>query len=247
MRRDPKSGSANTPKDREAARQHVEQLLAIGGGLPVLAHRDIGDILPQLQLELGADAALLVEVCGVEPSGPQGFDVRACRPAQPSIEPIRAYPGIAIRVGVGYRPVHQGEEQVPAPLVWRRLIGPSAQNDAKIQLLEVYFHTGAPQLVRSHQRELAERRDIGWRNNDDRLALITCACQRLCYGRMIARPAQDFDPGIIGKRCSRPEETDAVAPKRRIGAGQHCHSLSLVDRPTTPDARPRYRKGDASD
>ena len=40
------SCSANTPEDRKASEQYVEQILAIGGGLPILAHRNVGHVLP---------------------------------------------------------------------------------------------------------------------------------------------------------------------------------------------------------
>src|SRR6516225_4564917 len=106
---------------REAAGLHIEQILAIGGGLPVFAHRNVRNILPQLHLELDADPPLLVQVAGVEPGGSQGFDARARRPAIKGGQPIRTYPLIAIGVGVRNRSVEKEEERVPAALVRRRL------------------------------------------------------------------------------------------------------------------------------
>src|SRR6516165_7960938 len=50
---------------REAAGLHIEQILPVGGGLPIFAHRDVRQVLPQLQLD--ADAPLLVDLAGVEP------------------------------------------------------------------------------------------------------------------------------------------------------------------------------------
>ena len=41
---------------------------------------------------------------------------------------------------------------------------------------------------------------------------------------------QDIDPGVVSKRCSATEETNAVPPKSRIGAGDRCHRLGLIDR-----------------
>src|SRR5215472_10155211 len=38
--------SADAVENRETAGQHVEQILAIGGGLPVFAHRNVGHVLP---------------------------------------------------------------------------------------------------------------------------------------------------------------------------------------------------------
>jgi hypothetical protein len=35
--------------------------------LPIFAHRDVGNILPQLRLKLGADPPLLINASGVEP------------------------------------------------------------------------------------------------------------------------------------------------------------------------------------
>ena len=82
--------SADPPKDGEAAGEHVEQILAIGGGLPIFAHRNVGHILPQLQLQLGADPPLFIQTGSVEPSSAQGFDALARRPADPSGKPIRS-------------------------------------------------------------------------------------------------------------------------------------------------------------
>jgi hypothetical protein len=62
--------SADTPKHWKTAGQHVEQILPIGGGLPIFAHRNVGHILPQLHLQLRAYPPLLVDVAGVEPGGP---------------------------------------------------------------------------------------------------------------------------------------------------------------------------------
>src|SRR5215472_19271062 len=85
---------------RKAAGQHVEQIFAIGGRLPIFAHRDVGHVLPQLQLELGANPPLRVEVAGVEPGAAQCFDPRARRPAIPGGKPIGAYQIVAVGVGV---------------------------------------------------------------------------------------------------------------------------------------------------
>jgi hypothetical protein len=74
-------GSANPIEDRKAAGHHVKQILAVGGGLPIFAHRNVGHVLPQLHLQIGTDPPLLVEITGVEPGGPQGLDARAGRPA----------------------------------------------------------------------------------------------------------------------------------------------------------------------
>jgi hypothetical protein len=43
--------SADAIEDREAARQYVEQIFPIGGGLPIFAHRNVRHVLPQLHLE----------------------------------------------------------------------------------------------------------------------------------------------------------------------------------------------------
>jgi len=83
-------GSADPIEYREAAGQHVEQILPIGGGLRIFAHRNIWNILPQLHLELSTDPPLLIEAAGVQPRGSQSFDGRARRPAIPGCEPVRS-------------------------------------------------------------------------------------------------------------------------------------------------------------
>ena len=83
-------GSANPIEYREKAGQHVEQILPMGGGLPIFAHRNIRNVLPQLHLQLGADPPLFINVAGVEPGGAQGFDSRARRPPNESREPVSA-------------------------------------------------------------------------------------------------------------------------------------------------------------
>ena len=65
--RDLSSRSANPVEDSEAAGKNIEQIFAIGSGLPIFAHRDVGHVLPQLHLQLGTDPPLLVEAGGVEP------------------------------------------------------------------------------------------------------------------------------------------------------------------------------------
>ena len=66
--------SANPPKHRKGAGQHVEQIFAVGGGLPIFAHRNVGHVLPELHLKLGADPLLLIEAAGIEPGTTQRFD-----------------------------------------------------------------------------------------------------------------------------------------------------------------------------
>src|SRR6516164_1165019 len=92
--------TSNAIEDREAARQHVDQILAVSGGLPVFAHWNVRNILPKLHLELRANPPLLIEASRVEPGGAQGFDARARRPTNEGREPIGADPHVAIRVGV---------------------------------------------------------------------------------------------------------------------------------------------------
>src|ERR1700737_1295398 len=101
------SSSADTIKGREAARYNVDQILSMRSFLPILTHRNVGYVLPQLHLQLGADTLLFVETGSVEPGSAQRFDALARRPAVEAGEPVRANHGVAIRVGVRERPVHQ--------------------------------------------------------------------------------------------------------------------------------------------
>src|ERR1700719_2489523 len=105
--------SADAIEDREAAGQHVEQIIPIGGGLPIFAHRNVRHVLPELHLQFGADPPLLVNVAGVEPGGAQRFNTRARRPAVEGREPVRSDPVIAVRVGARGRSVDGLNGEVP--------------------------------------------------------------------------------------------------------------------------------------
>src|SRR6266436_3311988 len=101
----------------KAAGQHVEQILPVSGGLPIFAHRNVGYVLPQLHLQLDTDPSLLIQAAGVEPRSAQGFDARAHRPAVEGGEPVSAYPGVAIGVGVWVRSIEEeGKNQFVRPL-----------------------------------------------------------------------------------------------------------------------------------
>jgi hypothetical protein len=183
-----------------------------------------------VHLQLDADVPLLVETAGVQPRGTQGFDARTRRPAIPGGQHIRAYPNVSIRVGVGDRPVEQPEESVPAPLIRRPLILPLAHRGAQLHLVQIDIHAGAAQLVGPREPKRKDRLDIGWGDDNDRFAVITGTGQRLPDRRVIARPPQDFDPGIVGKRRPGGEQADAVVPKSPIGTGDRSHCLGLIDR-----------------
>src|SRR6516165_10967094 len=164
---------ANARKDCEAAGQRVEQIFAIGGKLPVFAHRNVGHVLPQLHLKLDTDPPLLVEGAGLQPGGPQGFDVWASRPAVEGRQPVCPDHGIAVRVGVRERSVDKPKKCVPAALVRRRLILPLAGRGGLFHLLQVHIHAGAAQLVGPGEPKRTDRLDIGWGDDNDRFAVIT--------------------------------------------------------------------------
>src|SRR6202022_4882277 len=159
----------------------------------------------------------------VEPSGAQGFEAWAHRPTSERREPIGAYPLVPKGVGVRDRSVEKRKKHVPAPLVRRCLIEPSADRGAELHLLQVYIHPGAAQLIGSGQGQSANWLDVGRGQDDDLFAVIAGAHQRLPNRRVVAWTAQDVDPGIVGKWRSGAEEPDAVAPQRTIDAGDRGH------------------------
>jgi hypothetical protein len=158
-------------------------------------------------------------------------------------EPVGAYQEVAIRVGVRDRSVEESKERAPSTLVRRGLILPSADGGSQFHLLHVYIHPGAAQLIYSRQGLRANLLDVGRNNDDDLFTVIASARQRLPNCRVIARPAQDFDPGIIGKRRSVGEETDAVVPELAIGANDRSHCLGVIDRAERRLAHPHIIEG----
>jgi hypothetical protein len=94
--------------------------------LPILAHRNVRHIFPQLHLQFGTNPPLLIDAAGVEPGGAQRFDAQARRPAIPGGESVRSNYKVAIRVDVRDRSVEKPKECVPAALApWRRDAGPN--------------------------------------------------------------------------------------------------------------------------
>jgi len=69
-------GRAHAVESREAAGQDSGQALAGGTCLPVLAHRDERHVFPELLLQIGADALLLLQIGRGEPGGAKFL---ACR------------------------------------------------------------------------------------------------------------------------------------------------------------------------
>src|SRR5207253_5734920 len=97
-------------------------ILPVRGFLPVLAHRDVGHIVPELHLQLAADPLLLVEGGRIEPGRPQRLDAFAGWPPIKGGETIRSYQRISIRMRVGERPIHERTEYIPAALFRRLLV-----------------------------------------------------------------------------------------------------------------------------
>src|SRR5207237_6488449 len=78
------SSSAHPIERREATGQYVDQFFPVRRRLPIFAHRDERHVLPDLFLQLGADAPLLVHIGSVQPSGAQLLDAGAGRPTVPA-------------------------------------------------------------------------------------------------------------------------------------------------------------------
>jgi hypothetical protein len=84
------------------------------------------------------------------------------RDDQPSIrsgEPMGVDQIVAVRAGVGSRPVDKRKEGVPAAFVRRRLLLPLAECGAQL-LRRVYIHPGS-QLIDARQRRCSNFLDIG--------------------------------------------------------------------------------------
>src|SRR3954447_14043299 len=162
----------DAPEGGEAARDDAGQVLAVGGGLPVFAHRDERRVLPDLHLHLAGDALLLRGIAGVEPGGAQFLDLRARRPAVPAGLAVGPHRLVAERVGVRDRAVDHREEDVPAALVRRALIGTAADHGAEIHLLEIDVEAGPAQLIGADLRQIADAGHLGRRDDDDLFALV---------------------------------------------------------------------------
>jgi hypothetical protein len=61
--------------------QDIDQVLAVRGCLPVLAHRDERDVFPELLLQIDAGPLLLLQIGRAEPGGAQFLDARTVGPA----------------------------------------------------------------------------------------------------------------------------------------------------------------------
>ena len=68
---------------RKAARNDPGEALAVGRGLPVLAHRDEWYVLPHLHLQFCGDATLLGKLAGIEPGAARSSSMRGLS-GQPS-------------------------------------------------------------------------------------------------------------------------------------------------------------------
>src|ERR1051325_3026328 len=224
------SGAFDAPEGGEASRDDAGQILAMGRGLPVFAHRDEGQVLPNLQLHLAGETPLLVGIGGIEPGGAQFLDPGAGRPAVPAGLAVGPHRLVAERVGVRDRAVDHREEHVPAALVGRALVGAAPDHGAEIHLLEIDVEAGAAQLLGADLREIADAGHFGRRDDHDLLALVAGLGERLLRGRVVARSAQPLDPGLVGERRSGGEDADAVKPVGRLLTGDRDHRLRLVDR-----------------
>src|ERR1700730_1846589 len=224
------SGAAHAVEDHETSRQDVGQVLAVRGCLPVLAHRDERHVFPELLLQIGADPLLLLQISGVEPSGAQFLDARTVGPAVYRFLAVGANGQVAVRMNVRQRTIDQGAEHVVAALVRRALIAAAPHNAAEIHFLQIDVHAGAPQLLGTGSRQIAEFVDIGRRHDDNLLALVPGRRQRPLDRAVVARATQHFDADIAGQRRAGAKQTDIVAPIAAISAGDRRHRLGLIDR-----------------
>src|SRR5260221_5402004 len=90
------SGAAHAIESRETAGQDTGQILPVRRRLPILAQRYERHVLPELRLQLGADALLLLEIAGVEPGGAQLLYARAAGPAVYRLLAVRANGQISV-------------------------------------------------------------------------------------------------------------------------------------------------------
>src|SRR5258708_8734285 len=94
------SGAAHAIEDRETSGKDVGQVIAGRGCLPVLAHRDERHVFPELLLQIGADALLLLPINRIEPGGAQFLDARTIGPAVYRFLAIGANGQVAVRMNV---------------------------------------------------------------------------------------------------------------------------------------------------
>jgi hypothetical protein len=132
------------------ALRHIGQSPSVTGLLRILTHRYVGDVPPELQLQLATNAFFGVQIAGIEPCLPQLFEARGRGPAIPAIDPIAAQAQIASRCEIGGA-VEEGEEYVPASLLDRLLAATSPDHGAEIHRLNIDVHAALAQRVHANK------------------------------------------------------------------------------------------------
>ena len=195
----------------------------------VSAHGHIGYVPPEPHLQRPADFALLFQVGFIQPRRAQRLDLRTVRPSEPGFRAIGRQREVIGGIERG-NSVKEGEEYAPTTLVRRFLARTAGDHRAVIHGLGVDVEPRLRQLVDPHLRHRMTCRSIGRYQHDNLFASIAGGRQVSLDRRVVPRPGQHVNPGIIGERHFVHEQADLVLPSTGVGAGHGCHRFGLIDR-----------------
>src|SRR6516225_2158055 len=113
---------------------------------------------------------------------------------------------LAVRMDVRQGAVDQRAVHVVATLVRRGLVAAAPEPAAGIHLLLIEVHAGAPQLLGTGSRQIADFADVG--RHDNFLALVAGLRQRPFGGGIVAPAPQHLDADVASEWRAGTEQTN---------------------------------------
>src|SRR6266478_5344927 len=148
----------DVPEQGRREAQHARHRPAVSRRLHHLAERDVQDLVVRDPLDLLRELLLPGPVRRPHPLEPEPLDLGVLRPAEPGAGAPARDAGVHRRVDeVGGNP--PGEEDVPAALSGRILLGPAGDDRRPVHRLQVDREADLRHQLARHERGAVDQRD----------------------------------------------------------------------------------------
>src|SRR5437879_7307456 len=214
----------DVPEEGSGETQPCRHRAAVCRRLHHLAERDVHDLVVRDPLDLFRELLLPGPVGRPHPLEPEPLDLGVLRPAEPGAGAPARDARVHRRVDdVGGDP--PSEEDVPAALSGRVLLGPAGDDRRPVHRLPVDREADLRHQLARHERRAVDQRDVGRVERDDRPPVVP---------RRLHEPGRSLEvlaTGRAGRRLPGPpagEERRARPVKPRL-ADDRLEVLLLVD------------------